>query len=70
MAEVNVAYQALMKFAAMDVVYGTKGWSNRDRADFTEELLDAGVPHEWNGSEVTVAGQYEKVVDQILARRH
>jgi len=52
----------------MDVVYETEGWTSRQRAELTETLLGKGIPHEWYGTDMTVARQYEAIVDGILAR--
>jgi hypothetical protein len=68
-AEVKAAYRTLMAFAVVDVVYGTEGWTNHERGRLTEALLDAEIPHEWNGSEVTVARGYERVVERIMTQR-
>ncbi|HYA67778.1 MAG TPA: hypothetical protein VED63_03505 [Acidimicrobiales bacterium] len=69
MAELETAFRTLMAFAVVDVVYETDGWTNRERGRLTEALLDAGIPHEWSGSEVSVARGYEKVVERIMAHR-
>lgn len=53
-----------------DVVYTTEGWSNQERAALTEDLLSAGIPHEWNGSDLTASRQYEAKIDEILATPH
>jgi hypothetical protein len=55
------------KAVAKGVVYGTENWTIEDRASLTDVLLKAGVPHDWDGLDVAVPGQYETVVDQILA---
>jgi hypothetical protein len=52
----------------MNVVYETKEWSKGKRNEMEETLVKSGIPHEWDGSEMTVAGEYEKVVDYMLAQ--
>jgi len=49
-----------------DVAYDTDGWTNRQRAKFTETLLDAGVSHEWSGTELVVRPQHEAFVDGLI----
>jgi hypothetical protein len=71
MVEMTAAYRTLVAFAVVDVVYGTQGRVNHERGRLTEAVLDAEIPHEWNGSEVTVARGYEKAVERMIAeRRH
>jgi len=49
-----------------DVAYDTEGWTNRQRARFTETLLDAGISHEWSGTELVVAREHEAYVDGLI----
>ncbi|HUO48646.1 MAG TPA: hypothetical protein VMU09_07420 [Acidimicrobiales bacterium] len=49
-----------------DVAYDTDGWTNRQRARFTETLLDAGISHEWSGTELVVAREHEAYVDGLI----
>jgi len=49
-----------------DVAYDTDGWTNRQRAKFTETLLDAGISHEWTGTELVVAREHEAFVDLLI----
>jgi hypothetical protein len=49
-----------------DVAYDTDGWTNRQRAKFTETLLNAGVSHEWSGTELVVQPQHEAFVDGLI----
>lgn len=69
MQQVNEAYRILMDQADMDVLYATKGWSNRERGRATEALLDAGIPHEWYGIELRIERRYERVADEIMVNR-
>jgi len=69
LADLNAAYRAMLAFSVVDVVYGTEGWTNHERGRLTEALLDAEIPHEWSGAEVTVVRRYEKVVEQILVQQ-
>jgi hypothetical protein len=48
------------------VDYDTEGWTNTQRADITKALLDAGVPHEWDGTNLLIAPEYEEIADRIL----
>ena len=52
--------------ASGDVAYDTDGWTNRQRARFTETLLDAGVSHEWSGTELVVGREHEEYVDGLI----
>jgi len=49
-----------------DVAYDTDGWTNRQRARFTETLLEAGISHEWSGTELVVARRHESFVDGLI----
>ncbi|HXX91791.1 MAG TPA: hypothetical protein VEI83_16360 [Acidimicrobiales bacterium] len=51
---------------ADDVAYDTDGWTNRQRAKLTETLLEAGVSHEWSGTELVVASVHEAFVDRLI----
>ena len=66
MADLNIAYQSLMESAAMNVVYETRG--GRTSSAAVSPFLNASVPHEWFGAELTVERQYEGIVDRIMAR--
>ena len=48
------------------VDYDTVGWTNEQRANTTRELLDAGIPHEWDGTSLLIEPEYEEVADRIL----
>jgi hypothetical protein len=52
--------------AAADIAYDTEGWTNRQRAKLTETLLQAGVSHEWSGTDLVVAAAHERVVDGLI----
>jgi hypothetical protein len=52
--------------ASGDVAYDTDGWTNRQRARFTETLLDAGISHEWSGTELVVDREHESYVDGLI----
>ena len=52
----------------MDVVYETERWNTQKRIQVEDTLVNNGIPHEWDGGDMTVAGEYEKVVDYILAQ--
>lgn len=66
MAELNSAYEAALALASMDVVYETERWTNRQRLELGAELDAAGVPYEWEGSDLRVSRRYEEVVDRII----
>lgn len=66
--ELNDAYKSMMEFVEMDVTYGTNGWTNRQRADLTEALLDAKIPHEWTGVDLIVTREHEATVDRFIGR--
>ena len=46
--------------------YDTEGWSNAKRGQVTTALLDAEVPHEWDGTRPLLAPEYQEVADRIL----
>lgn len=48
------------------VIYNVAGWTDGDRAELTKSLLDASIPHEWDGSDLRVAASHEKKVDRII----
>jgi len=52
-----------------DVVYRTRAWTSRRKGELTEGLLDAGVPHAWDGDYLTVARQFKRVADSLVLRR-
>jgi len=66
MQEVNSAYDALAGLKGTTVYYDTPGWTNSQRATFTKELLDAEVPHRWNGEELSVDQTYEARCDRLF----
>lgn len=70
MKEITSAYQALMDELKKDVVYRTRGWTNRRKADATERLLDASVPLSWNGDYLTIPRKFKEIGDQTVLRRH
>ena len=45
-----------------EVAYDTDGWTNRQRAKLTETLLEAGVSHEWSGTELVVAPHHLSLI--------
>jgi len=51
---------------APDIAYDTEGWTNRQRAKLTETLLNAGVSHEWSGTDLVVAPANEDYVDDLI----
>ena len=68
MLEVNQAYQS-MKGGRL-VYWDTPNWSNGQRAAVTVKLLEAKVPHRWEGDgSLSVHHKYEGKVDRILALR-
>jgi hypothetical protein len=67
MQEVAAAHQTMMD-ALHEVFYETVTWTNRQRGKLTEELLDAGIPHSWNGDWLTVLRRFESVVDRLVYR--
>jgi DnaJ-class molecular chaperone len=66
MQEVNAAYDALAGLKGTTVYYDTPGWTNRQRAAFTRELLDADIPHRWNGEELSVDKSHETKCDRLF----
>lgn len=48
------------------VYYDTPEWTNRQRAAFTEVLLDSAIPHRWNGGELSVDASYEEMCDELF----
>ncbi len=68
MQQVNWAYQELHS-DAQTVYWDTdEGWTNEMRGQLTAALLHAGIPHRWNGNELSVHIQYENRVDAVLDR--
>lgn len=43
-------------------------WSDAERASLASALVDAQIPHRWNGVSVTVAADAETVVDELERR--
>ena len=66
MQEVNAADDALAGLKGRTVYYDTPGWTNSERAAFTERLLGAAIPHRWNGDELSVDRTYEAECDQLF----
>ena len=69
MQEINRAYEAMMDAVGKPVVYRTKAWTNRRKGLVTEGLLDAGVPHSWDGDFLTVARPHNRVADSLVLHR-
>jgi hypothetical protein len=69
MKEITAAHQVLMDELKKDVVYRTKGWSNRRKADVTEKLLDAGAPLSWDGDYLTIPRAFKPASDKLVLRR-
>lgn len=69
MKEVAAAHQTMMGALKKDVVYRTRAWTSRRKGELTEGLLDAGVPHAWDGDYLTVARQFKRVADSLVLRR-
>ena len=46
--------------------FGLDEWSSSDRSVLTDALIDAEVPHRWEGATVVVAADTEHVVDDLL----
>lgn len=46
--------------------FGLDEWSDLDRTVLTEALIDAEVPHRWEGTTVVVAADAEPAVDDLL----
>jgi DnaJ domain len=66
MQEVNAAYQALAGLEGQLVYWDTPEWSNRQRAELTEALLKAGIPHRWSDEELSVDRSYEDELDGLI----
>jgi hypothetical protein len=49
-----------------DVTYNLENMAHLQRAELTKTLLDAGVPHKWNGDELTVSRPDEAYVDSLV----
>jgi hypothetical protein len=53
--------------AAFDtVLYETVSWTRKQRAALTRSLVQASIPHDWDGSELRVLSVYKKRVDLII----
>ncbi len=48
------------------VEYGLDEWSESDRRALTEALVDAEIPHRWEGAVINVAADAEDDVDSLL----
>jgi hypothetical protein len=48
--------------------YGLDEWSEGDRKALTDALIDAEIPHRWEGTTLTVAADAEAAVDDLLDR--
>jgi len=48
------------------VIYNVAGWTSEERAALTERLLDASIPHQWDGSDLRIRRDDEKRVDKII----
>ena len=48
------------------VEYITDHWTNEERANLTFTLLEAEIPHEWVGPNLTVPRQFEPQVDPLV----
>ena len=66
MQEVNAAYEAVAGLKGRTVYYDTPEWTNGQRAAFTKELLDAGIPHRWNAEELSVDQSNETKCDRLF----
>ena len=66
MQDLNTAYATMLNTGSWDVVYDTVGWANDRRAALTYELLEHGVAHSWDETELTVARRYESLVDCLF----
>lgn len=69
MQEVNAAYQEVAGLKGTTVYWQTAGWTNRQRADLTRQLLDMGIPHRWSGEELSVDKRYERGVQALRLTR-
>ena len=57
----NLAYDS--------VIYNVAGWTTEERAALSRTLLEASIPHVWDGSGLRVPNDYEKRVDHIIDAR-
>lgn len=48
------------------VEYGLDEWSSGDRKTLTEAMVEAQIPHRWEGTTVLVAADAEESVDDLL----
>ncbi len=48
--------------------FGLDEWSESDRKALTDALIDAEIPHRWDGTTVIVAADAESAVDVLLDR--
>ena len=60
-----MAYDAPV-LADGSVDYDTEGWTNARRGEVTTLLLDAGVPHEWEGNVLRLPAVFQETADRIL----
>ncbi len=61
----TVAYDAPVATGGT-IDYDTEGWTNARRGEVTTLLLDAGVPHEWDGTTLRLPALYQETADRIL----
>ena len=48
------------------VEYGLDEWSDTDRSTLTDALVEAEIPHRWEGATIVVAADAEEDVDALL----
>ncbi len=46
--------------------YGLDEWTDGDRTVLTEAMIEAEIPHRWDGTTVVVAADAEETVDDLL----
>ena len=49
------------------VVYDLSGWSFDHQAELAAQLAEAGVPHEWEGTDLVVPEAFEASADSVIA---
>lgn len=59
-------FPIILQEDAESIEFGLDEWSDGDRSTLTEALIDAEIPHRWDGATVIVAADAESAVDDLL----
>ena len=59
-------FPIILQDDAESTEFGLDEWTDADRKVLTEALVDAEIPHRWDGTTVVVAADAEHAVDDLL----